>query len=350
MSTIACLTSEHSARAVVPSGVRNRKEPRSSAHRYTVGSHCGCPPALTRSACRYGSVRPWRRAGRHPHRPPGNSKFRAKLFRSSQLPSSPWLGSLLEGQAAEPALLPASGEQIAQHQPRSQQPRLDRSDRNSQSLGGLLNIQLFHVPQNKHFTILSIERGQRLRQLLPDLLSLQRLGRNLPPVGKVPRCIVAFFLSALVDGFHSYRSLSSPPHQRFVDRNLDQPGAEARLRSKLPDIRECLQHRLLGHILGVGLVAQNGERCSVNPPFVGLDQFVEELAFPAPHARDQLLLARRLLLRLVQDRVGLGHLVSPRQDSGSFFQPVSIDRKLFHPCRSTMTRCPNTKAISAHMT
>src|SRR5579864_7528069 len=170
MSTIACLTSEHSARAVVPSGVRNRKEPRSSAHRYTVGSHCGCPPALTRSACRYGSVRPWRRAGRHPHRPPGNSKFRAKLFRSSQLPSSPWLGSLLEGQAAEPALLPASGEQIAQHQPRSQQPRLDRSDRNSQSLGGLLNIQ--ETAEALGISIASVKtRLLRARLMLRDLLA-----------------------------------------------------------------------------------------------------------------------------------------------------------------------------------
>src|ERR1039457_581901 len=30
-----------------------------------------------------------------------------------------------------------------------------------------------------------------------------------------------------------------------------------------------------------------------------------------------------------------------RQYSGSFFQPVSMDTKLFHPCRTTITRCPN---------
>src|SRR5216684_8674483 len=35
--------------------------------------------------------------------------------------------------------------------------------------------------------------------------------------------------------------------------------------------------------------------------------------------------------------------------SGSFFHPVNMETKLFQPCRTTITRCPNTNASSAHM-
>src|ERR1700757_5514662 len=35
--------------------------------------------------------------------------------------------------------------------------------------------------------------------------------------------------------------------------------------------------------------------------------------------------------------------------SGSFFHPVNMDTKLFQPCKTTITKCPNTNASSAHM-
>src|SRR5271167_2953841 len=34
---------------------------------------------------------------------------------------------------------------------------------------------------------------------------------------------------------------------------------------------------------------------------------------------------------------------------GFFFHPVNMETKLFHPCRTTITRWPNTKARIAHM-
>jgi hypothetical protein len=44
----------------------------------------------------------------------------------------------------------------------------------------------------------------------------------------------------------------SESHQRFVNGDLGQPGAEPRLRMELPNVLKGFQHRLLGHVFGVG--------------------------------------------------------------------------------------------------
>ena len=70
--------------------------------------------------------------------------------------------------------------------------------------------------------------------------------------------------------------LFAPPHARFIHRDLDQPGAEARLTAKLPQVRKGFQDGFLGYVLCFGFVAEQGQRGHINPAFVGLDQFGKE--------------------------------------------------------------------------
>jgi hypothetical protein len=49
---------------------------------------------------------------------------------------------------------------------------------------------------------------------------------------------------------------------------------------------EGLQHRLLGHVLGVGFVPQNREGGGVHAAFVGTDQLVKKIVFASQHAPD----------------------------------------------------------------
>src|SRR5580692_13146820 len=148
-STSDCCEREHSAPAVFPAAAQIRRELRlsarqSCARRNTTGSHSALPPTPTSNSCTCGNARPWRIAAPHPLRLQCSSKSLATSVRNlpllCRLSSSPWLISLLERQPAEPALLPSSGQQIAQHQSRPQQPRLHRSHRNSQRFGRLLNV------------------------------------------------------------------------------------------------------------------------------------------------------------------------------------------------------------------
>src|SRR5262249_10971354 len=50
------------------------------------------------------------------------------------------------------------------------------------------------------------------------------------------------------------------PGKRLVHRNPDQPGAELRLAAELPEMRERAGVGLLQHVLGLGVVVQNGTR------------------------------------------------------------------------------------------
>ena len=74
------------------------------------------------------------------------------------------------------------------------------------------------------------------------------------------------------------------PHARFVHRDLDQPGAEARLAAKLPQVGKGLQNRLLRHVLGVRVVAQEGQRRRIDPAFVGLTSSAKRAGSPLADA------------------------------------------------------------------
>jgi hypothetical protein len=78
-----------------------------------------------------------------------------------------------------------------------------------------------------------------------------------------------------------------PPHTRLVNGDLGQPGAEPRLRTELPDVLKGFQHRLLGHVFGIGLIAQYGKGRSVHAPFVRPDQLIEEIVLAVPDTLDQ---------------------------------------------------------------
>src|SRR5580700_2946271 len=316
-STIPSRSQQHFSPAASliasPASARSRQVPQASVHPHKAGPHSASRPAAKRSACSRGNARPSLSPAPRRCPRPRSSKSRATPVRSSTFSGSlPRLVPLLERQPAEPALLPSGGQQIAEHQPRPQQPRLHRSHRDAQRFGGLLNVQMFHVTQHKHFAILPVESTQCFRQPLPYFLALQRFGWNLAPVSEIPRRIFAFFIARArtmaVYAFHHDSSLPSPAHQGFIHRDLDQPRAESRLRPELPDIRKSLQHRFLRRILSIMLVPQNRESRRVNPPFIRPHQFVKQLMLPPLHAQNQILLARAASWpRVVQHYAWLGH-------------------------------------------
>src|SRR3954469_1458514 len=118
---------------------------------------------------------------------------------------------------------------------------------------------MMDVTQHKYLTIFFSKRGQRLRELLADLFSFQRLRWNLAPVGEVPRDVISVFILATDNWLHDVAVVPAFPHPRFVERYLNKPGAELRFAAELADVLECFEHRLLNRVLGIGLVAQDRE-------------------------------------------------------------------------------------------
>ena len=146
---------------------------------------------------------------------------------------------------------------------------------------------MLHVPQHEDVAVDVSQRLQCLRQLVANFFPLQSLGRNLPPVGEVPRDVVSLYALAVNDRLHQVGVFFPSPHTRLIDGDLDQPGAEARLPTELANVLESFQHRFLSHIFRVGLIAQNGECRAVDAPFVGPNQLVENLMLTILNVPDQ---------------------------------------------------------------
>src|SRR5437660_4973982 len=111
---------------------------------------------------------------------------------------------------------------------------------------------MVHVPKHKNISIYFAEFSKGLSEVLSNFLSLQSLGRNLPPIGEVTwRVAPLFILVATSDRFHHVGVMPSSPHTSLVHRNLNQPSAEPRLSAELPDVFQCFQNGLLCDILSV---------------------------------------------------------------------------------------------------
>ena len=81
--------------------------------------------------------------------------------------------------------------------------------------------------------------------------------------------------------------LFSSAHTSLVDGDLGQPGAEPRLRPKLVNVLERLQHSLLSSVLGIGFIAQDGEGRPVHIALVRANEFVKKIMLSIPNALDQ---------------------------------------------------------------
>src|SRR5439155_16377062 len=87
--------------------------------------------------------------------------------------------------AGSPASIDARSESVSHLEPRPQQSRLHIPLANIQYLDSFLNTQVLDVPQYKHLTIFRGKGIEGAFERFPQLLPLQFLGRNLPPIGKI---------------------------------------------------------------------------------------------------------------------------------------------------------------------
>src|SRR5437764_12061846 len=98
---------------------------------------------------------------------------------------------------------------------------------------------MFDVAKRQNLSIdrLEIRNGQWQRGT--KLLALQRFGRNLPPIGKVDRDIVALvaFMSAVNRVFPGPQ-LFAQAMPGFVQRDLNDPGGELTFTAKLREVLE----------------------------------------------------------------------------------------------------------------
>src|SRR5262249_38055881 len=79
----------------------------------------------------------------------------------------------------------------------------------------------------------------------------------------------------LIDGVIQVPTILPQLQPGFVDRDLDEPGAEARLPSEAWERRKCLQDRFLGYLLSVRDVVENGHRGRKDASLARLDQSVK---------------------------------------------------------------------------
>src|SRR5271154_611180 len=76
-------------------------------------------------------------------------------------------------------------------------------------------------------------------------------------------------------------------HQGFVRGDTHQPGAKFRVTTKLGKICKCLENSLLGRILCIGLILQNGLSSHEYCTFARPHEFAKGFVLPPEHALDQ---------------------------------------------------------------
>src|SRR5271154_7479916 len=76
-------------------------------------------------------------------------------------------------------------------------------------------------------------------------------------------------------------------HQGFVRGDTHQPGAKFRVTTKLGKICKCLENSLLGRILCVGLILQNGLSSHEYRTFARTHEFAKGFLLPPEHTLDQ---------------------------------------------------------------
>src|SRR5579872_521729 len=90
-----------------------------------------------------------------------------------------------------------------------------------------------------------------------------------------------------------YRHVQTPArvatthHARFVDRNLNEPGAERTGRAQLGQVRKCAQYRLLYGIFRVCVVPYHRPYQRERHAKIRTDQFLEEVGFPGTNPLNQ---------------------------------------------------------------
>ena len=125
------------------------------------------------------------------------------------------------------------------------------------------------------------------------MLLLQRFRRDLAPVGKVFRDVIAFFiLAVLIERFVKSLAVFATAHAGFVDGDLDEPGAEFGFGAELIKTGQTLHQRVLRRVFGIGFIAQNGIGRRVNALLVRLDELVEQITLAGLDAADEFFLLR----------------------------------------------------------
>ena len=80
-------------------------------------------------------------------------------------------------------------------------------------------------------------------------------------------------------------------HARFIDGDLDNPGAELRFESEIRQSMEGFEHGLLSDFLRVGRVIQHAHRCEIDAALIGSHEFVESFVLSATDSPNQFRIA-----------------------------------------------------------
>src|SRR5271155_1553161 len=99
-------------------------------------------------------------------------------------------------------------------------------------------------------------------------------------------------------------------HKGFVSGDTHQPGAKFRVTTKLGKICKCLENGLLGRILCIGLILQNGLSSHEYCMFARTHEFAKGFVLPPEHALDQFRFERLNL------RFGTGQCFSADSKTG----------------------------------
>src|SRR6266700_5738816 len=251
-----------------------------------MGFHARAQLRIDFSVDEVGDLTPYLNAANFNH----SHWIRSRLI-SFNLPITPILpGSYLVifSLARRPASVDAWSESVSHMEPRPQQSRLHVPLADIQDLSSFLNTQVLDVPQYKHLTIFRGKEIEGAFQGLPQLLPLQFLGRDLPPIGKILWERVPLIVGLLfVDGIVEVPAVLAAFQSRFIDGDLDKPGAELGFTAKTGEGGECLHDCFLHHFFRVGGIVQDGHCGRKNAALAGLDEAVEGVAVAGATHGDQ---------------------------------------------------------------
>jgi hypothetical protein len=169
------------------------------------------------------------------------------------------------------------------------QPRLDRPDRDSKPIGDLGEAQLVAMVEQQDRTLVD---GQALEGAIERIRVGRRVAELGVTLGHWP-----------IGGLHAFSrdfANAAPPSQALpagVDRDPAEPGVEAIGIAQTRKLPPGEEERLLGRVLCIGLVAEDGEGRSkhdidlsanegIESRSVAMASALNELSLQAPSSRD----------------------------------------------------------------
>ena len=244
----------------------------------------------------------------------------------------------------------APPQQLAQFRAAPVQPGLHGADRNLEHAGDLLVGHALQLAQHEHGAVLLVHVLQLLAHQLLELAALQRLGRGGAGVGQLALQVRALLADRRAQAVVPRPRPALPVLEAvaaLVDRDREQPAAEARLAPELAEAAVGLDEDLLGEVEGLVVVAENPVGHVERPPLMIQHELFESPLVPGARPAHRLRVGVRPRCRILHPVAGPGRIrhAERHPPATGLFPRALSSTPLLHPGCALVMTAPGSRTV-----